>query len=36
MKRFISADIEGVTGIVNWSEADIEKPFSKYYTEQMT
>ncbi|MDF2681328.1 MAG: putative amino acid amidase [Brevibacillus sp.] len=36
MKLFISADIEGVTGIVNWNEADIEKSFSKYFTEQMT
>ena len=36
MKLFISADLEGVAGIVNWSEADIESPFSKYFTEQMT
>lgn len=36
MKLFISADIEGVTGIVNWNEADIDKSFSKYFTEQMT
>ncbi|MGG1663018.1 M55 family metallopeptidase [Brevibacillus sp. NRS-1366] len=36
MKLFISADLEGVAGIVNWSEADIEKSFSKYFTEQMT
>ncbi|MGG4496064.1 M55 family metallopeptidase [Brevibacillus reuszeri] len=36
MKLFISADLEGVAGIVNWSEADIESSFSKYFTEQMT
>ncbi|MED1954165.1 M55 family metallopeptidase [Brevibacillus centrosporus] len=35
-KLFISADIEGITGITNWNEADIEKSFSKYFTEQMT
>lgn len=36
MKLFISADLEGVAGIVNWTEADIESSFSKYFTEQMT
>ncbi|WNC13869.1 M55 family metallopeptidase [Brevibacillus brevis] len=36
MKLFISADIEGITGIANWDEADIEKSFSKYFTEQMS
>lgn len=36
MKIFISADLEGVAGIVNWLEADIENSFSKYFCEQMT
>ncbi|MED1722922.1 amino acid amidase [Mesorhizobium sp. M00.F.Ca.ET.186.01.1.1] len=36
MKLFISADLEGVAGIVNWTEANIESSFSKYFTEQMT
>jgi D-amino peptidase len=36
MKLFISADIEGTTGIVNWDEANLEKPFNKYFCEQMT
>lgn len=36
MKIFISADIEGTTGIVNWEETDIEKVANKYFCEQMT
>jgi D-amino peptidase len=36
MKLFISADIEGTTGIVSWDEANIEKSFSTYFREQMT
>lgn len=35
-KLFISADLEGVAGIANWQEADIESKFSKYFCEQMT
>ncbi|WP_017415524.1 M55 family metallopeptidase [Clostridium tunisiense] len=36
MKIFISADIEGTTGVVNWDETEIDKEFSKYFCEQMT
>lgn len=36
MKLFISADLEGVTGITHWDEAKLESPFSKYFCEQMT
>lgn len=36
MKLFISADLEGVSGIVNWQETNTESPFSKYFCEQMT
>ncbi|HEY5562607.1 MAG TPA: M55 family metallopeptidase [Clostridiaceae bacterium] len=36
MKLFISADIEGTTGIVNWEETDINKAASNYFCEQMT
>jgi D-amino peptidase len=31
MKIYISADIEGTTGIVNWAETSIDKPDSKYF-----
>ncbi|EQB87021.1 D-amino peptidase [Clostridium punense] len=36
MKVFISADIEGTAGVVNWDETEIDKEFSKYFCEQMT
>lgn len=36
MKLFISADLEGVAGIVNWQETDIGSPYSVYFREQMT
>lgn len=36
MKLFISADIEGVTGIVNWDEASLGNPHNKYFCRQMT
>lgn len=36
MKLFISADIEGVAGIVNWDETDPATHYSKYFLEQMT
>lgn len=36
MKIFISADIEGTTGIVNWDEARLENQFNEYFREQMT
>jgi D-amino peptidase len=36
LKLFISADIEGVTGIVNWDETTLGNPQNKYFCEQMT
>ena len=36
MKLFISADIEGVTGIVHWDETSLGNPQNKYFCEQMT
>lgn len=36
MKLFISADIEGVTGIVNWDETKLGNPQNRYFCEQMT
>lgn len=36
MKIYISADIEGTTGITHWDEANKEKPDWKVYQEQMT
>jgi D-amino peptidase len=36
MKLYISSDIEGTTGIVDWEETDINHPSSKYFIEQMT
>lgn len=36
MKIFISADIEGVTGIAHWDETRLECPQSQYFREQMT
>lgn len=36
MKVFISADIEGVNGIVNWDETDMEKSAYATFREEMT
>jgi D-amino peptidase len=36
MKIFISADIEGTTGIAHWNEADRTKPDYKEFRRQMT
>lgn len=36
MKVFISADIEGTTGIAHWNEADRTKPDYKEFRHQMT
>jgi len=36
MKIYISADIEGVTGVTNWDETDLHKEDSKIPREQMT
>ncbi len=36
MKIFISADIEGVSGICDWDEANPAKPESRFFQEQMT
>ncbi len=36
MKIFISADIEGITGITHWDEADKAKPDYQEFREQMT
>jgi D-amino peptidase len=36
MKVFISADIEGVTGVTHWDEADRLKPDHRQFSEQMT
>lgn len=36
MKIYISADIEGTTGIVNWNETKLENQFSNYFRAQMT
>lgn len=36
MKVYISADIEGITGIVNWDETDKSKPDYKEFSKQMT
>ncbi|HYE80750.1 MAG TPA: M55 family metallopeptidase [Clostridia bacterium] len=36
MKIFISADIEGVTGIANWDETKLDNPQSQYFRGQMT
>ena len=32
MKIFISADIEGTTGIVNWDEATLNNPSNSFYS----
>ncbi len=36
MKVFISADIEGVTGICDWDETEKNKPDYEYFSKQMT
>jgi D-amino peptidase len=36
MKIFISADIEGVTGVTHWDETDLNKGESSLFREQMT
>jgi D-amino peptidase len=36
MKIFISADIEGVTGITDWSEATLDDPTYEEFRERMT
>lgn len=36
MKLYISADMEGLAGIVSWRETDIDSPFHKYFAEEMT
>jgi len=36
MKVYISADIEGITGIANWDEANKIKPDYQKYSKQMT
>lgn len=36
MKIYISADIEGVCGIADWKETDLDSPQSAYFRAQMT
>jgi D-amino peptidase len=36
MKIFLSADIEGITGITDWDEADLAKPDNAEFRERMT
>lgn len=36
MKTYISADIEGTTGIASWSETELSNEDSKYFRNQMT
>jgi len=36
MKIYISADIEGITGIANWDETDKSKPDYQKFSKQMT
>ena len=36
MKIFISADIEGITGIADWDEADLAKPDNAEFRQRMT
>src|SRR5512136_2281103 len=36
MKIYISADIEGVTGVTHWDETDLGKAESSLFREQMT
>ena len=36
MKVYISADIEGTCGIVDWEETNLHDPQATYHKEQMT
>jgi D-amino peptidase len=36
MKIYLSADIEGITGITDWAEADLSKPDNAEFRERMT
>jgi len=36
MKVYLSADIEGITGIADWAEADLSQPDSAEFRERMT
>ncbi|WP_042274076.1 M55 family metallopeptidase [[Clostridium] dakarense] len=36
MKIYLSADIEGTCGIVDWNETELESSVGKYHKEQMT
>jgi D-amino peptidase len=36
MKIFISADIEGITGVTHWNETDLQHQESQLFREQMT
>ena len=35
-KLFISADLEGTTGITHWDETEIGKPLYSHFAAQMT
>ena len=36
MKIYISADIEGITGVTHWNETEMQKPESNEFRDQMT
>jgi D-amino peptidase len=36
MKIYISSDLEGTTGIVDWEETNIDQQSNRYFSEQMT
>ena len=36
MKIYISADMEGITGVCHWDEVDHDKPSYSYFQEQMS
>ena len=36
MKVYISADMEGITGVAHWDEVDHNKPPYSYFQEQMS
>ena len=36
MKIYISADIEGITGVTHWDETELTKPQYELFREQMT
>ena len=36
MKVYISADMEGVTGVAHWDEVDHNKPEYSYFQKQMS